>query len=264
MQKEEKIKLGPAGIGGFKEAPAYLEEFSKLGISCAEIPFTYGIWLDNKQAEEIGKIAEKFKVQLSIHAPYYINLDSNDETKVKASMKRILDSCERAHYLKAKYVVFHAAFYGKDSPEKVYEVVKKRILEMQRIIKKNSWNVSLAPETTGKKSQFGTLKELLLLSKETGCFFTTDFAHLEAREGKENYLEVIKELQKNKIKTIHCHFSGIEYNEKGEKRHVTTEPDKIKKLLTLLKKSKIEATIINESHNPVEDTLKSIKILKSL
>jgi deoxyribonuclease IV len=262
--KMSEIRLGPAGIGGFHDAPAYLEEYSHLGISCAEIPFTYGVWLDNKQAEEIGKIAEKFNIQLSIHAPYYINLDSQEKAKVEASMKRILDSCEKAHFLKAKYVVFHAAFYGKKDPKEVYNIVKKHILEMQKIIKKNNWQVSLAPETTGKPSQFGTLKELLLLRKETGCFFCIDFAHLEARNGKENYKEVLEELKKNKIEKIHCHFSGIEYGEKGEKRHVVTEPDKLKRLLSLLKKSQIEATFINESPSPVEDSLKALKILKSL
>lgn len=268
-KKEEKekniVKLGPAGIGGFHEAPSYLEEYSHLGISCAEIPFTYGVWLDNKQAEEIGKIAEKQGIQISIHAPYYINLNSEEKVKIEASEKRILDCCERAHYLKAKYVVFHAAFYGKKNQKEVYNVVKKHILDMQKIIKKNNWHqVMLAPETTGKPSQFGTLKELLLLSKETGCFFTIDFAHLEARNGKENYKEVMDELKKAKIKKIHCHFSGIEYGEKGEKRHVVTGPDKLKRLLNLIKKSKIEASIINESPSPVEDSLKAIKILKSL
>ncbi len=264
MPEKKEIKLGPAGIGGFKDAPAYLEEYSRLGISCAEIPFTYGVWLDNKQAEEIGNAAKKYNIQLSIHAPYYINLNSDEKAKVEASEKRILDCCERAHHLGAKYVVFHAAFYGKKSPKQVYDVVKKRILEMQKVIKKNNWQVFLAPETTGKPSQFGTLKELLLLVKETGCFFTIDFAHIEAREGKENYKAVLEILKKAHIENIHCHFSGIEYGEKGEKRHVVTELDKLKRLLSLLKKSKLEATFINESPSPVEDSLKAIKVLKSL
>lgn len=262
---EEKIKFGPAGIGGFKEAPDYLELYSQKGISCAEIPFTYGIWLDNKQCEELKKINEKFKIQLSIHAPYYINLNSDEPVKVKASEKRILDCCERTFHLGAKNVVFHPAFYGKKTPEEVFQVVKTSILKMQKVIKKNNWyQVALCPETTGKQSQFGSLKELLQLARETGCSFCIDFAHLEARNGKENYSEVIKELQKNDIKKIHCHFSGIEYGLKGEKRHVTTEPDKLKRLLTLLRKSELEASIINESPSPVEDSLKAIKILKSI
>jgi len=259
------IKLGPAYIGGYKEAPGNLGEFHKLGFKFAGVPFTYSVWLSNQQASEIGKIAEKLDIELSIHAPYYINLNSEEEKKVQASMKRILDSCERAHYLKAKNVVFHAAYYMKKTPEEVYDIVKKRILEMQAIIKKNSWNVELAPETTGKKSQFGTLQELIKLHKETSCSFCVDFAHLEARNGKENYSEVLEQLKKAGIKNLSvCHFSGIEYSEKGERRHVTTPSDKIKKLLTAIENSGISANIMNESPDPLKDSIKSLKLLHAL
>jgi deoxyribonuclease-4 len=193
-----------------------------------------------------------------------VNLNSEDPEKIKASKKRILDCCERAHYCKAKYVIFHAAFYMKKTPEEVYEIVKKEILEMQDIIKKNNWHVVLCPETTGKKSQFGTLKELIKLHKETGCFFCVDFAHIEARNGKEDYDAVLEELKENKIDNLHCHFSGIEYSEKGERRHVTTPSDKIKKLLTAIEKSHLNVNVINESPNPLEDSKKSIKIFHSL
>jgi deoxyribonuclease-4 len=263
MQKE-MISLGPAGIGSFKDIEKTFLEYKKLGIKCAEIPFTYQAWLSNEQAEKVGLEAEKNGIELSIHAQYWINLNSEEEKKVKDSVKRILDCCERAHYCKAKYVVFHAAYYMKKTPEEVYEIVKKKILEMQEIIKKNKWHVSLAPETTGKRSQFGTLKELLKLAKETGCFFTVDFAHIEARQGKENYPEVLQELEENGIKKIHCHFSGIEYSEKGERRHVITPSDKIKKLLTAIEKSKIQANVINEAPSPVQDSIKSLKILHNL
>jgi len=258
------IKLGPAGIGSFKNIEETMLEYKKLGIKCAEIPFTYQAWLSNEQAKKVGIEAEKNNIELTIHAQYWINLNSEDPEKIKASMKRILDCCERAHYCKAKYVVFHAAFYMKKNPEEVYEIVKKKILEMQSVIKKNNWHVTLAPETTGKQSQFGTLKELIKLHKETGCFLCVDFAHIEARTGKEDYGQVLSELKENNIKKIHCHFSGIEYSAKGERRHVTTPSDKIKKLLTAIENSKIEANIINEAPNPVQDTIKSIKLCSKM
>ncbi|MEM4703228.1 MAG: TIM barrel protein [Candidatus Pacearchaeota archaeon] len=258
------IKFGPAGIGGFKEAQEFLERYNKVGIKCAEIPFTYKVWLDNSQAKKIGEIAKKFQVELTIHAPYYINLNSRDFKKVQASMQRILDCCERAHYLQAKYVVFHAAYYEDINPEKVFQIVKKRILEMERIIKKNEWHVVLAPETTGKASQFGSLEELLQLVKETKCFFCVDFAHMLARKQKINYNEIFEKIKKANIDNLHCHFSGIEFTNKGEKRHVTTSEKAWRDLLSAFKKNKISANIINESPTPVEDSLLGLKIWNSL
>ena len=259
-----EIKIGPAGIGGSKEAPEILPQYGNAGIGCAEIPFTYQIWMKKEDAIEIREAAHKSNIQLSIHAPYYINLNSDDPKKVKASMQRILNCCEMGNYLGVNYIVFHAAYYGKTDKKKVFQIVKKRIKEMQTIIKKNTWQVKLAPETTGKKSQFGSIDELLLLVKETGCFLCIDFAHLEARDGKINYDSLFKKIKKAKLGRLHCHFSGIVYGEKGEKKHIPTPKEKWTKLLKALKKYKIEANIINESPIPVEDALSGIKILKKL
>ena len=254
------IKLGPAGTGeGTEEG---LKRIKELGLDGVEIEFTYGVRMSVATAKKLGGVAKKLGLKLSVHAPYYINLASSEKEKIEASIKRILDSCERGHYLTAKYIVFHAAFYGKRSEEEVYQIVKKAILEMQQVIKKNKWNVVLAPETTGKRSQFGTLDELLRLNKETGCAFCVDFAHLLARNGSIDYNEIIKKLKG--FKEVHCHFSGIEYTEKGERRHLVTEKKDIKNLFEKLLKSKTNFMIINESPDPLGDSVKSKKILEEL
>lgn len=256
------IRIGPAGIGGFKEIGKVLEEYKKLGITCAEIPFTYQIWLNNSQAKEIEKINREFDIQLSIHAPYFINLNSNEKEKIEKSKKRILTCCERAHYLGAKYVVFHAGFYGKKSKEETFEVIKNEIIEMQEKIKKEGWNVKLAPETMGKVNVFGTIEEIFKLVKETKCSFCIDFAHLLAiSNGKTVYDEMCKQLKD--FSHIHSHFSGIEFGVKGEKRHKITEISEIKKLVEAIKKNKIDnITIINESPDSIGDSIKTIKIFK--
>jgi len=253
------VKIGPAGTSGL----GYIEGLKKckeLNLEALEVEFTYGVKMTNSQAKEIGKLAKKNNVSLSVHAPYYINLASLERKKVGASKKRILDSCERAHYLGAKYVVFHAAYYMKHSKEECHNIVKKEILDLKKRIKQNKWNVILAPETTGKKSQYGSIDELLRLSKETKCVFCVDFAHIKARDGKIDYDVLFKKLEH--IKYIHSHFSGIEYGTKGEKRHLMTPDDKIKELLRFIKKYKKDITIINESPDPWGDCVKTKNILK--
>lgn len=258
MTKTE-IKFGPGGFGmPPEEAMPKLEED---GLSAAEIEFTYGVNLTNEQSKKIGEIAKKHHIQLSIHAPYYINLNSEERQKIFMSKKRILDSCERAHYLGVKYVVFHPAFYLKDSKEEVYQRVKKEIQYMQEHIKEKGWNVILAPETTGKPSQFGDLDELIRLHRETGCFLCIDFAHLKARyNGQVDYNEVFEKLKKNNITKIQGHFSGIEFTEKGERKHILTLKEDWKQILELFKKYNFSGVIINESPDNWNDALKGKKL----
>ena len=253
------IRLGPVGIGGVKEAEENLQQFKKLGISAVEIAFTYNVYMTNEQAKVIGAIAKKLDIQLTIHAPYFINLASKEKIKIEQSKKRILLCCERGHYLQAEYVVFHGGYYQDKDKEEIYQIIKKEIIDLQETIKKNKWNAALAPETTGKASQFGSLDELLRLKKETGCHLCIDYAHLLARNGKIDYEEVF---QKTKdLRHIHAHFSGIVYGEKGEKHHILTEKEKIKELLHYVIKNNVDITIINESPDPLGDSVKTIKIL---
>jgi len=252
------IRVGPSGCGGITEASENIKQYKKLGFGAVEIAFTYGVYIkNNKDAKKIGEDAKNAGISLSIHAPYYINLASYDQKKISASKKRILNSCEKAHYLGAKYIVFHAGFYGKRTANETYDMVKKSILDMQKIIKEKRWNVQLAPETTGKRSQFGSLDELLRLRKETKCFLCVDFAHLMAREGKIDYDDVFKKLKG--LKHIHAHFSGIEFTAKGERRHLITPLSKIKELFKYIKKYKVDITIINESPDSMGDSVKMLK-----
>lgn len=256
------IKIGPAGTSGL----GYTEGLNKckdLDLEAMEVEFTYGVRMTNSQAKEIGKLAEKNNISLSVHAPYYINLASAERKKVVASKKRILDSCERGQYLGARYIVFHAAFYQKLSKEECYDIVRKEIEDLNDTIKKNRWDIILAPETTGKMSQFGDVDELLQLHKDTGCGFCVDFAHLEARYNmKVDYDSLFSKLKA--FKHIHSHFSGIEYTEKGERRHLITPANKIKELLKSILKYKKDATIINESPDTFGDCIKTKKILSEL
>ncbi len=117
MTKEKKeVRFGPSGIGGAKEAVDNLKHYKEHGLNAAEIEFTYGVYIkNNKDAAIIGQEARKLDITLSIHAPYYINLASEDKKIIESSKKRILECCERGHYLGARYIIFHAAYYGKYS-----------------------------------------------------------------------------------------------------------------------------------------------------
>jgi deoxyribonuclease IV len=252
------IKIGPAGTGG--SSIEGFERIKQAGLDAVEVEFVYQIWMKKDQAIKIKEANKKLKLEISIHAPYYINLASKEPHKITASKKRILDSCEIGHYLGAKYVVFHPGFYQKQDKEIIYQQIKKEIIDLKKTIKKNKWNIDLAPETTGKPSQFGDLDELIRLKKETNCHICVDFAHLKARNnGIIDYDEIMKKIKP--ISNVHAHFSGIEFTEKGERRHQLTQTKDIKELFKYLKKYKINVTIINESPDSFGDALKMKKLV---
>jgi len=255
------IRLGPAGSGGLGNLKG-IEKIKQLGLNAMEVEFTYGVRMSISEAKRIGALAKKLNISLSVHAPYYINLASSEADKVEASKKRIIDSSERAHYLGARHVVFHAGFYQGREKEKVYKIIKKQVLDINKTIRQNKWKVLLSPETIGKKTQFGDLDEILRLMKDTGCACCIDFAHILARNGAINYTQIFNKLKN--IKCVHAHFSGIEFTEKGEKRHLKTSKNDIRPLAKEIVKRKKDITIINESPDPVKDSLLMKKIIGSL
>ena len=260
--------LGPGGLPTITKGDTIqaLWDLKKLNLNAMEIEFVRGVYLKKETAIEIGKLAKKLGIKLSIHAPYFINL-CNPE-KIKKSQERILKSCEIGHYLGAKYIVFHPGYYGKLSPEKAYYLVKRSCEELARIIEKNKWNVVLGLETTGKKSQFGTLEENLQISKEVRrCAPVIDFAHIYARNnGKINFGEILDKVKN--FKELHTHFSGIEFSEKGEKKHLeilSKKPNFEELAKELIKRGfdkKRDIIIISESPILEQDSLKMKKILE--
>jgi len=256
------IRFGPAGLGGVSDAVSTLEHYHKLGLKACEIAFTYGVYIkDKKDAEEIGKVAKKLGISLSIHAPYWINLNSFDKEKLEKSKERILECLKVGTWLGAKLVVFHPGFYGSMDKEQTYENIKNQIMEIHKIRMKKNYSPKLAPETTGKINVFGSIDEIANLTKETGCEFCIDFAHILAREKSYEFERVRKVFSKHK--NWHVHFSGIEFSDKGERRHKTTSEKELKKLFNGLPKNK-NITIINEALNPVGDSTKGFRIYRGL
>ncbi|MGC9310004.1 MAG: TIM barrel protein [Candidatus Nanoarchaeia archaeon] len=245
------MRFGVAGLGGKQEAIDNLNRFKELGLQACEVAFTYSVYLKKQDAIEIGRHAKQLGIRLSVHAPYWVNLNANKE-KREASKQRILKSAEIAYYLQARNVVFHAGYYGKDR-KAAFDNIKQAIVEMQEVVEKHNWQVRLCPETMGKVNVFGSIDEISNLVKDTGCGFCIDFAHILARYGKIDFACLDRKFPN---KNWHCHFSGIEYGAKGEKRHKLASKQEWKSLLVNLKQLNRDIIIIDESPMPVESALK--------
>jgi len=238
-----------------------------LGLDGMELEFVHSVHISKEQAPEVKKVAIENEVALTCHGSYYINLNAVERPKMHASVSRVISCAKRAESAGALSMTFHAGFYLKDSPQKTFSNIKTRFEEITSELKSTKNKITVRPETTGKEKQFGSLDELLsLCSQLDNVLPCIDFSHLHARSnGKMNsYAEFRKVLEtsekalgKEFLKNMHCHVSGIEYTEKGERRHlVLKESDfKYKELLQALKEFDCAGILICESPNIEEDAL---------
>lgn len=256
-----EIRFGPAGLGPVASAEEILEKYHKLGLRACEIAFVRQVYIKhNEDLERIGKKAKELGIELSIHAQYYVNLNSEEKEKREATKKRILDCCAAGEKMGVKVVVFHPGYYskkGKDVDlEGSYQTIKEGVIEIMNEIKKKGWKIKIAPETMGKINVFGSKEEISRLAKETGCSFCIDFAHILAREKKVDYHKIIELFPQSEW---HCHFSGIVYGDKGEQHHKPTEKKEWQELLNHIPKDK-HVRIINESPNMIEDSVEGLRL----
>ena len=210
-----------------------------------------------------------------IHAPYYINLNSPEKEKLEASKKRILLALRMSELARIRSVCVHPAFYLGMEPKVAFENVRHAVDDIMKQ-KKNSFpHVNLGLETMGKPTQFGTLEEVLKISKEFDLYPVIDPAHMHARtNGKVNSYEEWDEmfdlyekyLGAKSLKHVHMHYSGIAYTVKGEKHHLPLEESdaKWREFLRVLKDRKVEGTVVCESPLLEKDTLLMQKTYTSL
>jgi len=257
----KKLYFGTAGTPfGAKSTEHGIKIVKQMGLDALELEFVYGIYMDKENALRVGKAARTENIILTCHAPYYINLNSLEKAKVKASKQRIIKSAEIASLCNVWSLTFHCGYYMKKEKNYVYEKIKKEIKEIVKELKNKNIKIWIRPETTGKKSQFGNLDEVLKLSQEVEYVMPCiDFAHLHARSGKintyEEFCEIFNKVEsalgKDGLKNIHAHISGIKYNENGERHHLNLKDSdfKIKELIKAFKAYKIKGVIICESPN---------------
>ncbi|MDD2614960.1 MAG: TIM barrel protein [Methanosarcina sp.] len=243
-----------------------IKRIRELGLDCMELEFVQGVRMSEKGAKNVLETAKKEEVALSVHAPYYINLNSYEEEKLKASLERIYQAARIGSLCGAESIVLHAGFYQKSHKQDTYESISKALKELTGQLHDEGIPAVLRPETMGKRTQFGTLEEVLALSEEVeGVMPCLDFCHLHAREGKENsyseFTEILSRVEeslgKEGLLNMHMHVSGVEYGTNGEKRHLNLKESDFNypELMIALKEFKVRGRVILESPVLEQDAL---------
>lgn len=271
------VWLGPAGVPTVSKDRSTLggiKTVSELGLNAFECEFVRGVKMNNDLAKECGKVSQELNIELSAHAPYFLNMSSVEKPKVEASKRMILETVERCHHMGAKVAVIHAGYYGKLSAEDTYKKIKEAAEDILKVMKTKGWDdVLLGMETTGKVSQWGTLEEIVRLCEEVkGIVPCLDPAHLFARNvGKIDYAKMFDKIKGLKLRHAHMHFSGMKWRPaKGgggnEWYHLEIKSNKppFEPLAKEIVKRKLDITIISESPVLEQDSLVMKKIFEKL
>ena len=276
------IKFGPsgnsqafydAGLSHSEESATWVKN---LGLSAFEYSFGRGVNLGDEKAVSIGNAFKSADVEISVHAPYYINFANPEEENAEKSYKYVLDSAKKVKLMQGNRVIFHPGSLGKMKREDAVNLTEERLKRLRdKIYLEGLDDVLYCPETMGKLGQIGTIEEIVRFCKIDKIYVpAVDFGHVNAREWgslktESDYLDrlnyMISELGIEKMKHFHVHFSKIEYSAKGEVRHLTFSDDhygpEFLPLSSALKKTGLEPVIICESAGTQDvDAVKMQKI----
>ncbi len=224
-----RARFGPAGrpinySGNAKDACSYIKS---EGLEAYEYQATYGVKISQNSAVDLKNNSKSEDVLVSMHAPYYINLSSNKEDVIERSIKRLVQSAKASEWMGAYRTVFHPGFYTtythNEALNKCKSAIRDIVDELESLGVKD---YCFAPETTGKRSQLGSLDEIIELCQSFDKFEpTVDFAHVHARSGggitvREDYARIFEKLENELgINSLHSHFTHIEFTDAGERKH---------------------------------------------
>ncbi len=213
------------------EMPAYLR---CLGLDAYEYQCGRGVSIQEDTARRIGAEAKAHDIAMSVHAPYFINLASEEPEKARNSIGYILESLEAAVWLDAGRVILHPGS-AKDA------VGRERALDRAKGVLKDAIReadskgyldrIALCPEVMGKNNQLGSLDEVIALCGiDERLLPCVDFGHLNARlqggmaaveDFRSACLRIEDGIGRDRLSRMHVHFSRIEYTAGGEKQHWT-------------------------------------------
>ena len=257
-------KSTPKKPGG---SPGAVLRLRELTLDALELGWVQSVRVKPETCATIKETAEAQDVLVSVHAPYYINLNANDEEWPK-SRQRLMDAAHFGNLAGATDIIFHPGSYFEQPAENVLAVAIPRLRACVEELRAAGNPVTLRPETMGKSAMLGSLEDTLRMSQEIdGVLPCLDFAHLHARpgDGSMNSYEEWKAvldtyasaLGSDALGNLHIHLSGIAYGPKGEKEHLIIEEADldIPALFRALKDAGAGGRILCESPDMEDDAL---------
>ena len=240
---------------------------AELGFDGLELGWVRSVRVSEKTCQDIKSASREQGIAISVHAPYYINLNADQEEWPK-SRQRLMDAAHYGYLAGATDIVFHPGSYFEKSPKEVLPKAIQRLEGCLQELRANDNPVTLRPETMGKSAMLGSFEDTLQMSQAIpGVDPCLDFAHLHSRAGDgsmntyEEWARLLERysqaLGEGALKNLHIHMSGIEYTDKGEKEHLPLEESDLdwNAILTALHSFGCQGRMLCESPAMEDDTL---------
>ena len=236
----EHTRFGPAGVppmfrllgANTVDTPRLLHEEGLDAFEYQAVRWGPKPQIKEADARKLGEEARKNDVKLSMHGSYFINLSGKKEV-AEASKRRMMACATAADWMGAYVMVFHTGFYGRVDKDFAFKTCLNALKEISAEMKALGLKVKLGPETMGRKFQVGSIDEIITINREVeGTQLVVDWGHLHARHlGTFKKMEdmravaekIEQELGTQALRSMHCHFSAIEFNSQGERKHHTLD-----------------------------------------
>ncbi len=237
------VLFGPSGCGeeftqeghkGILEVPEWIKN---KGLDLYEYSFGHGYQMSTELARTAGKKFKENGIDLSLHAPFYINFANPNEEMYQKTQGYIYTGLRFLKAFDCQRLIFHPASCGTMKREDAYNLTYKRFDEFFNKLDEEKLldDILMCPETMGKTAQIGTYKEVVDLCRLNNHLVPTfDFGHINSLEqgslkSKDDFKRILDYSLENigydKTNNCHIHFSKIQYGNKGEVRHLNYDDE---------------------------------------
>jgi len=173
---------------------------------------------------ELGNIAKRLDVSVSLHTPYYMDLGMNTEMT-----ESCIDSIRRAativNALDGDIVVTSLGLYTEKMPREETDAnIEENVAMIMDWWKDNKIRPRLGVEITGYQSVYGSLDQILdLCDSVDGVVPVINFPHHHSRTNgslsePEDFIDLLHQVEPYCKGGIHAAFAGVEYSDGNEKR----------------------------------------------
>lgn len=274
MEKSKSVHFRFGTVGSPQSTPkkpggsvGAVQQTAVLGLSALELGWVQSVRVTEETCAAIQSAAKDQNVALSVHAPYFINLNADAEEWPK-SKKRLMDAAYYGWLAGATDIIFHPGSYFNQPADQIMPLVIERLQSCVEETLARGVEVRFRPETMGKSAMIGSLEDTLEMSRRIpNVLPCLDFAHLHARPGDgsvntyDEWMDILQAyaqaLGPNSLHHLHIHLSGIEYSAKGERNHLPLRESDLdlEGLFTALKTVSAGGRILCESPVMEEDAL---------
>jgi deoxyribonuclease-4 len=252
------IRFGPAVVPSHESPDQAVELLLQRGYRACEIDFEGGFWMDWTYARQLGRLARKERISLSVHAPIPAFLGHRARDKKYRMAVGMLDhSAGIADACGARLVVVHPGFLLGRERDTAIAAVVEQLGELRERLEPKGRTVAFGVEIMGRARELGSLDDVLAIASQLSWVQPVlDFAHLHAvSDGgftrAEAFAQVLAaaEAVLEPGPPFHIHFSDVSYANRNEKAHIPYGVGTLRAepLAEALRRFDRPATVIGES-----------------